>query len=297
MIFLRTITLAALVSLISIPASEAQAGGDLTAAQQRAMGVSENWQRRADVVTRGEDGKVVFLFGLSQPTIVCSPLRLCDLELQGGEQVLNVHVGDNVRWKFDGARSGPNGAVPHVLIKPVEAGLETSLVITTDRRAYHIHLRSSERQYMARIGFDYANDPGNVVAALNQSAPQHNAAPSGIPGFGSVDDLDFDYRIRGDSRFKPVRVFNDGVKTYIEMPSSFNQGEAPVLLVLGPGRKEALVNYRIRGNRYIVDQIFDRAILVAGVGRRQDRITLTRSNRNRQSSSLITDGLSERNGG
>ncbi len=290
---------AGLICLSGFSVSQAQAGGpgpdELTPAQQRATQYSENWQRRADVVTHGADGKVVFLFGLSQPTIVCSPLRLCDLELQAGERVMNVHVGDNVRWKFDGARSGPDGAVPHVLIKPVEPGLETSLVITTDRRAYHIHLRSATRQYMARIGFDYSNDPGNVVAELNRTDPR-GSAPSGIPGFGSIEDLDFNYRIRGNASFKPVRVFNDGVKTYIEMPASFRQAEAPVLLVLGPGRKEALVNYRIRGNRYIVDQIFDRAILVAGVGRRQDRITLTRSGSNRQSS-LITNEPSDRIGG
>ena len=129
--------------------------------------------------------------------------------------------------------------------------------------------------------FDYANDPGNVVAQLNQTDPQNfrSEAPSGFAGFSNIEDLDFSYRIRGEARWKPVRVFNDGVKTYIEMPDALQQTEAPVLLVVGPGRKEALVNYRIRGNRYIVDQVFDKAHLIAGVGRTQTKVTLERDGR------------------
>ncbi|STX59154.1 putative conjugal transfer protein trbG [Legionella geestiana] len=37
-----------------------------------------------------------------------------------------------------------------------------------------------------------------------------------------------------------------------------------------------MVNYRVQGARYIVDTIFDRAILISGVGRRQERITIIR---------------------
>jgi type IV secretion system protein VirB9 len=60
------------------------------------------------------------------------------------------------------------------------------------------------------------------------------------------------------------------------------QTEAPTLLVV---RKEGdmfnddetvLVNYRVQGSRYIVDAVFDRAILIAGVGGSQDRVTISR---------------------
>ena len=37
-----------------------------------------------------------------------------------------------------------------------------------------------------------------------------------------------------------------------------------------------MVNYRVQGDRYIVDAVFDKAVLVAGVGRGQDRVTITR---------------------
>jgi type IV secretion system protein VirB9 len=79
-----------------------------------------------------------------------------------------------------------------------------------------------------------------------------------------------------------VRVFNDGEKTIIEMPAAMNHTETPTLLML---RSEGglfsedelvMVNYRLEGRRFIVDCVFDRAVLLAGVGSNQLRVTITR---------------------
>ena len=57
------------------------------------------------------------------------------------------------------------------------------------------------------------------------------------------------------------------------------QTEAPSLLVLnGDEEVEVMVNYRLQGDRFIVDQLFDKAILIAGVGSKQTKITITRGN-------------------
>jgi type IV secretion system protein VirB9 len=37
-----------------------------------------------------------------------------------------------------------------------------------------------------------------------------------------------------------------------------------------------MVNYRVQGDRYIVDTVFDRAIMIAGVGSNQDTVTIQR---------------------
>lgn len=104
-----------------------------------------------------------------------------------------------------------------------------------------------------------------------------------LPATGEyLGDLTFDYDLSGSASWKPVRVYNDGRKTIIEMPGTMQQTEAPTLLVV---RKEGgmftddetvLVNYRVHGNRYIVDTVFDRAILISGVGSSQDRVTIVR---------------------
>ncbi|MGO8404047.1 TrbG/VirB9 family P-type conjugative transfer protein, partial [Rhizobium ruizarguesonis] len=79
-----------------------------------------------------------------QPSVVCSPLQVCDLELQGGEVVRDVLVGDTVRWKVEPATSGAAaGQAIHLSVKPSEPGLVTSMVVTTSRRTDHIQLKSN----------------------------------------------------------------------------------------------------------------------------------------------------------
>ncbi len=68
-------------------------------------------------------------------------------------------------------------------------------------------------------------------------------------------------------------MFNDGVKTYIKMPDTVNQGEMPVLLVENKSG-QALVNYRVRNNSFVVDQLFEEAVLIVGVGSDQEKITI-----------------------
>lgn len=259
----------------------------LTDAESKSVRLSSEWQDRSDVIRVGADGMVTFMYGISQPSVVCAPLRLCDLQLQANERVINVNAGDAVQWGFDGARSGPGGAIPHILIKlklpQVKDVIESSLIITTDLRVYHINLKAHPTEYMARMNFDYSNEPNSVVEQLAASAPaalptQVADAPesayelAGTP----VESLDFRYKITGRASWKPRRVYNDGLKTIIEMPAEMRQTEAPALLVINESGKEAIVNYRVRRGRYIVDSVFEEAILIAGVGRRQTKVRIKR---------------------
>jgi type IV secretion system protein VirB9 len=87
--------------------------------------------------------------------------------------------------------------------------------------------------------------------------------------------LDFRYRLDGNAAWKPVRVYSTGIKTVIQMPAQMKASESPALLVLGDGGKEEMVNYRVRGDRYIVDLVFTKAVLISGVGHHQTRVTIT----------------------
>ena len=78
-----------------------------------------------------------------------------------------------------------------------------------------------------------------------------------------VEDLDFNYRIRGKEPFAPVRVFNDGRQTFVDLDPDY-RGGMPVLVVDGSGGDE-IVNTRINGLRYTVDAVFQRARLVLGL--------------------------------
>ncbi|TBY44777.1 P-type conjugative transfer protein TrbG, partial [Rhizobium leguminosarum bv. viciae] len=57
----------------------------MTSNEVKGTNLSRKWRGTQGLVTTGPDGKVIFLFGETQPSVVCSPLQVCDIELQGGE--------------------------------------------------------------------------------------------------------------------------------------------------------------------------------------------------------------------
>jgi P-type conjugative transfer protein TrbG len=221
------------------------------------------------VLRTGPDGKVLFAFGYSQPTVVCAPLQVCDIEFEAGEIVKDVNLGDTVRWKIAPATSGPSGPgeIPHLIVKPNSVSLNTTLVVTTNRRTYSIRLKSVRGSYMDRVGFEYPAD--KPVAAAR------GGGPVGRPA--ALSDLyDDRYVVAGNAAFRPVRVYNDGIRTVLEMPLYMRSREAPVLHVIDRAGQPQIVNYRLQDDRYIVDQVFDRAVLSSGVGWTQEKVTIYR---------------------
>ena len=92
----------------------------------------------------------------------------------------------------------------------------------------------------------------------------------------SLENLYFDYRIQGgDENMRPVRVVDDGKKTFIQMTPNAAHREAPVLVVLGTDGPE-MVNYRVKGDMYIVDRLFERGALILGVGKKTRRAEIIR---------------------
>ena len=258
--------------LVASAASLPAFAQDLSANELRGTALSDQWQHGQGVVTRGPDGQVIFLFGEIQPSVVCSPLQVCDIELQPGEIVRDVLVGDTVRWKVEPATSGAPGAqAVHLIVKPSEAGLVTSMVVTTSRRTYHIQLKSHHSQYMARVGFDYPEDVSARFAEINARMEASIVPGAGVP----ADQLNFSFQMSGTARWKPTRIYSDGQKTYIQFPSALSGQDAPVLFVVSGGQNR-IVNYRMNGTMMVVDYYIDQAILVSGVGNRQQKITIRR---------------------
>lgn len=255
--------------------SDSLAADGVTANEAKGMGISTQWRGSRGLVTKGADGKVIFLYGEVQPSVVCSPLQVCDIELQGGEVVRDVLVGDTVRWKVEPATSGAaGGQAIHLIVKPSEPGLVTSMVVTTSRRTYHIQLKSHTTQYMARVGFEYPEDVSAKLADVNARLEASMIPGAGVP----AEQLSFAYSVSGSAGWRPTRVYSDGQKTYIQFPRSISGQDAPVLFVVSGGQNR-IVNYRMKNNMMVVDYNIDRAVLVSGVGWKQQKVTISRGGR------------------
>jgi type IV secretion system protein VirB9 len=257
---------------------------ELTAKEMNALAIAREWQKGEAMTENpvvGRDGAIEFLFGAEQPSVVCAVMQITDIELQAGETVTGVNLGDSARWQVQPAVSA--GDTTHILVRPRQVGLETSMVVTTDRRTYHVRLRSHRTEYMPRVKFFYIEDALDKWAGI-KARTEWKREEATIPETGEyLGDLDFNYSIKGKASWKPVRVFNDGVKTILEMPESINQKEAPTLLVVRRhGRifrksEQVMVNYRVQNRRYIVDAVFDQAVMIVGVGGNQEKVTITRT--------------------
>jgi type IV secretion system protein VirB9 len=115
-------------------------------------------------------------------------------------------------------REGKTAQV-HILVKPIAADLTTNLVITTDRRTYHLELNATEKTYMASVSWTYP--PADLIALKREIDPAWTTSVDAGPDLAA---LKFRYRIEGDAPWKPQRVFDDGIKVYIQFPSGLKQG-------------------------------------------------------------------------
>lgn len=222
------------------------------------------------------DGKIVFPFGQSMPKLTCSPTRACDVELQPGEKGRKVILGDTVNWIKSHADSIEQGkTIQHVIFQPRDNDLETNVIITTDHRTYHIKLFAPKKEgvYLNRIGFYYPEELVSDWSGSEDEATVNKAKEDGLRITRtpvSIDKLDFGYKIKGNADFKPIRVFNDGERVYMEMPEYLKNEENPVLMLLDEKDKAIVVNYRreedpeSRKIHYVVDKLFDRCELTSG---------------------------------
>ena len=218
-------------------------------------------------------------YGLSQPTVSCRPLELCDIELAPGEEILDLAAGDQERWVFQPLRSGPaDRRTVHVMAKPTDLtrDMQTTIVIGTTHRTYRIRLLSRRQGTIVNARFYY---PQDMVQHFNsQQAQQQRAAETvaaTLPAV-SLDTLDDRYTIEGEQAWRPTWVANDGTRTYLKMPAALHTTDAPALFVQSPSGEQAITNFRVKGGYYVIDSLFDRAVLSWGVGSNKQTVTISR---------------------
>lgn len=194
--------------------------------------------------------------------------RITDIELKAGERIQNVLAGETKRW---GIETAMVGRVPHVYVKPKAVDISTNFIINTNQRSYRLVLTSTD-SYTPIIRWKYAKEiqksrktlrnQNNHVTAIDEEIFMTWHEGKLVPKV-----LNDAYRLQGSKRANqslyPKRVFDDGTRTYIEVPKS-NRYDLPVLYNVDDAEKKGkltLVNYRIRHGYFIADRVFQHARL------------------------------------
>ena len=217
----------------------------------------------------------------SRPIVTCAPLHLCVLQLEHGETINNIDLGDTAHWLVSTSLVGSaqDGSY-QITVKPKLYDMATDMVITTNKRAYNIGLVSQQGASTHVVNFYY---PQETLTNAIQQAKQRFNSPLQQEVISrstqiSVDEINFNYQLRGDSpSWKPTRVFDDGNKTFIQMPAIAERLDLPVLYVLRNKAME-IVNYRYKKPYYIVDGLFAKAYLFSGKGINQARVEIDNQN-------------------
>ncbi len=185
--------------------------------------------------------------------------HITDIQLQPGEQLTNAPMsGDTVRWNIGVMKSGAGtDERVHIIIKPLDEAIETNLIITTDRHIYQLRLRSG-LYHMPSVSWNY---PQEINAQLAESLKRKDAELPVV----SLEQVRFNYDISGDDYdWKPLRVFDDGAKTFIQMPHTMRSSESPVFFVMDESGEPTIANYRIKGDYFVIDRLFKEAQLRVG---------------------------------
>ena len=250
---------------------------------------SERWLARAGPVALGDAGRVVTTFGSAIPTVFCAPLMVCYIELEPGEIITGTPSwGDTARWQVTVKEQGFDPATLLVEVKPAGDAQITNIVIPTDRRIYTINLVNDPEIHTPILSFLYPDSAVRAAAeavaeraardaeaqaaeerrkAAAAAARRAELARSGVKtetGAVPAARLDFGFRVAGKAPFRPVRVFADGRRTYIDLHPAY-RGAMPVI-VAGPGEGNAALNTRVTqdGTRLVADRVITDIWLQSG---------------------------------
>ena len=195
--------------------------------------------------------------------IYCQPYRVTDLILEPGEQVIEMpFLSEEKVWEI-GAGVSRNGNIDtqHFFLKPAYSGLITSFIIITDKRVYHLLLKSFKDVYMTQVKWKYPNTmPFNIKTdAMNEINKMSKETTGVDPAF-----LSFDYKM-SYSVFKkpywlPTRVYDDGKHTYIVMNETVLHMTSPVLF----NHKNERINYSVNKNLIVINELIEKVTMRVG---------------------------------
>jgi type IV secretion system protein VirB9 len=200
------------------------------------------------------------------------PYRTTDIQLEPGEQVLEMpFLSEEKVWEIGAGVSRKNGRdVQHFFVKPTYANLTTSMIIITDRRVYHLLLKSFKETYMVMVQWEYPPSMPFTVKteAMNKRARElANDSLTVDPEF-----LSFDYKMSYSLFRKPVwiprRVYDDGRKTYLELDERMLHTESPVIF----NKRNERINYRVRKNLVIIDGLIEKITVRRG----KEKVVITK---------------------
>lgn len=168
------------------------------------------------------------------------------IEFGPDERIETISIGDAAGWQVT-----PNRKADLLFVKPLDKSTPTNMAVVTSKRRYSFQLA-------ARTASG-PRDPRLVYGLRFSYPPEPEPAPPPPPTPpGPVNSA---YSIAGAERLTATKVFDDGRSTWFQFPA---EGETPAVFALDSAGQESIVNFTVRGDYVVVDQIGPAFVLRRG---------------------------------
>jgi type IV secretory pathway VirB9-like protein len=209
-----------------------------------------------------QNGKMYLYVNSETNIIQCQVQQLCDIALAPGDIFQSWIMTNGEAW-VDSAKAkttyNDNKGIQHVVLQATGKSSRNPVILVGVNNQYHFDLVATEKAKTNKYIFiDKKDNSFNSTNAV---------IDNGVTLDFTGKKIDSEYYFKGDtdSFLMPVKVFNDGRKTYIQMPENIDTTDLPTVYSFGAqGQLMQLNNPRYRKPYFIVDNILQRISIVSG---------------------------------
>lgn len=160
------------------------------------------------------------------------------------EKFETIALGDTESWQVV-----PTDKGNILFVKPVAKNASTNLNVVTSKRIYYFELFDHDRAEEKKVfGIRFAFPENLVDDALRKEAEMR----ASYPNISNIDraNINIDYSFSGNAILRPIKVFDDGTKTFFEFGK-----RVPAIFGVNSDYTETLKNFRKEGEYIVVDGV------------------------------------------
>lgn len=170
-----------------------------------------------------------------EPVVLTAlPQTALTVMLEPGEAIQRATLGGNRSWSVSVSAEADS-----FQITPAIGAAPASLTVETSRRTYEFALETDASLMAAYlVRFEFHRSPAATPAPVTQQ--------------GTIDNLNWSYRLRGDRSVRPASIRDNGAKTVIE----YAPGQSlPAVFAIGPSGDEEVVDGYMRDGLFVIDRV------------------------------------------
>ena len=178
------------------------------------------------------------------------------IEFEEGETLQTISMGDPTPWLTSVLGN-------KLFLKPVGSYPQTTMTIFSNKRTYYFELDAMEPDNVNPddipffIKFVYPSSDDKNIVKFNVTTRRDD-----YPDLTELSKYNFNYEFAGTPSIAPIKVFDDGVFTYMEFKT--DNAEIPAIFAVNDQGYETLVNFRVVDEYIVIEQVAGQFTLRSG---------------------------------